>query len=251
MAPNKPQIFSGADEARTIDFMASSDWTAFWDSKHSIYVNAKHHAAHYRRLAEEFGRYAPAGGVMLDFGSGEALSADLLAERVARLILCEMAPNVRVQLAGRFAGNSKIVVRKPEDIAAMASQTIDTIVMHSVAQYMSEDEFDALIRLFRRLLKPGGLFVLGDVIPRQTSALGDALSLLRYGAREGFFWAAVGGLLRTYFSSYWRLRKSLGIARYDEGEVIAKLENAGFSAARASSNIGHNAKRMTFLAHVR
>jgi SAM-dependent methyltransferase len=231
--------------------MASSDWTAFWDSKHSIYVNAKHHASHYRRLAEEFGRYAPAGGVMLDFGSGEALSADQLADKVERLILCEMAPNVRTQLAGRFAGNTKIVVRKPEDIATMASQSIDAVVMHSVAQYMSAEEFDALLRQFHRLLKPGGLFVLGDVIPRRTSALGDALTLLRYGTRDGFFWAAVGGLLRTYFSSYWQLRKSLGIARYDEGEITAKLENAGFSATRERSNIGHNAKRMTFLAHVR
>lgn len=231
--------------------MASSDWTAFWDSKHAIYVNATHHASHYRRLAEEFGRYAPAGGVMLDFGSGEALSADHLADKVERLILCEMAPNVRAQLAGRFAGNAKIVVRKPEDIAAMAPQSIDAIVMHSVAQYMSDEEFEALIRLFRRLLKPGGLFVLGDVIPRRTSALKDALALLRYGAAAGFFWAAVGGLLRTYFSSYRHLRKSLGIARFNEAEMLAKLETAGFAATRASSNIGHNAERMTFLAHVR
>lgn len=231
--------------------MSSSDWLAFWDSKHSIYVDARHHAAHYRRLAEEFRRFAPAGGVMLDYGCGEALSANLLAESVARLILCEMAPNVRALLAGRFAGNSKIVVRKPEDIAAMASQTIDAIVMHSVAQYMSVAEFDALLKLFHHLLRPGGLFVLGDVIPRRTSALGDALSLLHYGSQEGFYWAAVRGLLRTYFSSYRRLRKSLGIARYDENEIIAKLEAAGFSAVRASSNIGHNDKRMTFLAHVR
>jgi hypothetical protein len=47
------------------------------------------------------------------------------------------------------------------------------------------------------------------------------------------------------------LRKSLGLTRYDEGEIVAKLEAAGFTAERARTNIGHNAKRMTFLGHAR
>ena len=41
------------------------------------------------------------------------------------------------------------------------------------------------------------------------------------------------GLIRTYFSDYWRLRKSLGLTRYDEAEITAKLEAAGFSVERA------------------
>ena len=44
--------------------------------------------------------------------------------------------------------------------------------------------------MFRRLLKPGGLLVLGDVIPHKLSALEDARTLLRFGRQEGFFWAA-------------------------------------------------------------
>jgi SAM-dependent methyltransferase len=230
--------------------MASSDWIAFWDSKHSIYVNARHHAAHCRRVADDMRRYAPATGVMLDYGCGEALSADRVAEATTRLTLCEAAPNVRAMLAGRFSGNSKIAVRKPEDVMSMASQSFDVIVMHSVAQYLGEDELDALIKTFRRLLKPGGLLVLGDVIPRRVSAVRDAFALLRFGAQEGFYWAAVRGLLRTYFSNYWRLRKSLGLARYDEGTMMARLEAGGFKAERAPTNIGHNQARMTFLAHV-
>jgi SAM-dependent methyltransferase len=231
--------------------VASSDWTAFWDSKHSIYVNARHYEAHYRRVALDISRYAPAGGVMLDYGCGEALSAARVAEIPARLILCEAAPNVRAMLAGRFSGNPKIVVRKPEDIGAMASQSLDVIVMHSVAQYMAAEELDAQIQLFRRLLKPGGLFVLGDVMPRRVSAIGDALALLRFGREQGFFWAAFGGLIRTYFSRYWRLRKSLGLTRYSAKEITGKLEAAGFSVERARTNIGHNARRMTFVAHAR
>jgi len=233
--------------------MSSTGWIEFWDSNHPIYVDARHEAAHFRRIAEDIRGFAPEGGAgtMLDYGCGEALSADLVAEKVARLILCEPAPNVRGMLAGRFAGNPKIVVRKPEDVAQMASQSVDTVVMHSVAQYVDPQELDHLFALFRRLLKPGGLFVLGDVIPRKVSALADALALLRFASEEGFYFAALKGLIRAYFSSYWKLRKSLGLQRYDEGEITAKLEAAGFTVQRARSNIGHNEKRMTFLAHAR
>ena len=133
----------------------------------------------------------------------------------------------------------------------MPAGSIDVIVMHSVAQYLGSHEFDALAKTFRRLLKPGGLLVVGDVIPRKGSAFADAQALLRFGWQEGFFCAAVRGLFRTYFSDYWRLRKRVGLSRYDGDEIAAKLEAAGFSAAPASSNIGHNDRRVTILAHAR
>jgi SAM-dependent methyltransferase len=231
--------------------MAPSGWIEFWDAKHPIYVNAQHEAAHYQRIAQDIRGFGPPDGVMLDYGCGDALAADQVAKSLSRLILCEAAPNVRMKLAARFAGNDKIVVRKPEDLAFLPDRWVDVVIMHSVVQYLSPQEFDALAALFHRLLKPGGLLVLGDVIPRRASALTDAWKLLRFGAQGGFFWAALLGLVRTYFSSYRRLRKSLGLTRYSAEEVTARLQTAGFSAERARSNIGHNDKRMTFLAYAR
>jgi SAM-dependent methyltransferase len=231
--------------------MSSSDWIEFWDSQHAIYVNARHEAAHFKRIAEDMARFIVDGGVLLDYGCGEALSAGVVADKVARLILCEPAPNVRAKLAARFAGNPKIVVRKPEDVSAMAAQSLDMIVMHSVAQYLSAKELDDLLVLFHRLLKPNGLLILGDVIPRRLSAFGDAVALLQFGQDEGFWWAAVRGLIRTRFSDYWKLRKVSGLSRYSEADITKKLEAAGFSVQRARTNIGHNSRRMTFLAHAR
>jgi SAM-dependent methyltransferase len=231
--------------------LPSSDWIEFWDSKHSIYVNARHEAAHFQRIAEDIRRYAPPGGVMLDYGCGEALAAGRVAEPVSRLILCEPAPNVRVMLGARFAANDKIAVRKPEDVAMMPAGSMDVIVMHSVTQYLAARELDALLKLFRRLIKPAGLLVLGDVVPHKLSTLADARTLLQFGRQEGFYGAALRGLVWTYFSDYRRLRKSHGLTRYDGPEITAKLEAAGFSAEPASTNIGHNNRRLTFLAHAR
>ena len=84
------------------------DWISFWDSKHSIYVNARHLDAHYRRIADDLLPYVPAGGAVLDYGCGEALSPTASPPTAGRLILCEAAPGVRATLAARFAGNDKI-----------------------------------------------------------------------------------------------------------------------------------------------
>ncbi len=228
--------------------MAARDWISFWDSPHSIYVNAQHHDAHYRRIADDLAPYVPPGGAVLDYGCGEALSAGSLAEPAETLILCEAAPGVRAALSARFAGNAGIAVRTPEQVAALPPHSLDLVILHSVAQYLSGAELDTLLRTFRRLLKPNGLLLLGDIIPPDVSAATDAHALLRFGAREGFFCAAAFGLLRTVFSRYWLVRSKLGLTRYDPRAITEKLETAGFAATRADKNIGHNQARMTFLA---
>jgi SAM-dependent methyltransferase len=223
-------------------------WIDFYDSAHSIYVNAHHRDVHFRHLASDLAAYVRPGAAVLDYGCGEALHADIVAANAGHLVLIEPAPGVRARIAARFDGNAKIDVAGPERLAEIADHSIDLVIMHSVAQYLTPKELDAALTRFRRLLRPDGLFVLGDVITTTASALQDAASLLRFGAREGFFLAAVGGLARTALSPYRRLRSSLGLTRYDEAAMVEKLSAAGFTARRAGQNIGHNASRMTFLA---
>jgi SAM-dependent methyltransferase len=224
------------------------DWIAFWDSKHSIYVNARHREVHYRTIAEQIRAYLPPDATVLDYGCGEALSAGIVAEG-RRLILCDAAPKVRAALAARFAGHTNIEVRSPDEIAALPAGTLDVVVLHSVAQYLTPDDLTALFVLFLRLLRPAGLFILGDVIPPQVSAATDATALLRFAAANGFLVAALAGLARTVaLTDYWRLRSNLGLSRYGEAEMLGRLDAAGFSAERARANIGHNPARMTFLA---
>jgi hypothetical protein len=75
--------------------------------------------------------------------------------------------------------------------------------------------------------------------------------LLRFGAANGFFIAAVTGLVRTLLSDYWRLRTRYGLTRYGEAAMTKKLDAAGFAAQRATQNIGHNQARMAFMARPR
>jgi SAM-dependent methyltransferase len=185
---------------------------------------------------------------VLDYGCGEATSADHLAAACGHLTLVEAAPNVRAALVARYAGNAKIFVLAPDAAAALPGDSFDLIVMHSVAQYLSGGELDRLLATFRMLIKPDGLLVLGDVVPPRLAAAAAAWSLLKCGAANGFFWAAVGGLVRIFVSDYLRLKKTVGLSHYEAAAMLGKLKAAGFAATRAPRNIGHNQWRMTFLA---
>src|ERR1700688_1348514 len=115
-----------------------ADWISFYDFKHSmIYVNARHRGVHYRNIAGDIRAYIPSPAAhVLDYGCGEATSAELGADACAQLVLVEAAPNVRASLAMRYAGHPKIAVIPPEQAGALPATSFDPIVMHSVAQYI-------------------------------------------------------------------------------------------------------------------
>jgi SAM-dependent methyltransferase len=230
----------------------TSAWLAFWNGSHPIYVNARHKDVHYRLIAKAIAALAPrADARVLDYGCGEALHADVVAAVAGEVLLCEAAPRVRAGIAARFADNPKIRAIAPEEVERLPDHSLDLVVLHSVVQYLKPEETAALFALFHRLLKSGGLLVVSDVLSPHVGAATDAAALLRFGAANGFFVAAVAGLVRTLLSGYWRLRARLGLTRYGEAAMLEKLAAAGFSAQRAAKNIGHNQARTAYYARPR
>jgi ubiquinone/menaquinone biosynthesis C-methylase UbiE len=130
----------------------------------------------------------------------------------------------------------------------MDEKSVDLAVMNSVAQYMTADELDTAFAVIRRLLKPGGRLVVGDILRPEVGMFRDVLALLRFAATHGFLKDALIGLISTALSDYRQLRTRVGLRRYSETEMVAKLAAAGFTATRAPFNIGHNPWRMTFVA---
>ena len=164
---------------------------------------------------------------MLDHGSGEAIHADLVAARARELLLCDAAASVRAAIAARFAGNPKIKAVAPDDVERLPDASLDLIFANSLVQYLTEAELDRMLALWRRLLAPGGVLIVADVIPPHVGALSDGLALIRYAAANGFLGAALLGLTRTALSRYRRLRSELGIARYSEAEFLTKVARGG------------------------
>ena len=123
-----------------------------------------------------------------------------------------------------------------------------SIVVNSVVQYLSLADLDRLLAVSRDKLAPGGRLVLADIVPKQVGPIGDALQLLKFAAANGFLIAAFAGLVRSYFSNYRQVRQGLGFLQLDEKEMLDLLAQAGFTARRHFPNMGHNARRMTFVA---
>ena len=225
------------------------DWIDYYDSTHTIYVSKRHRDLHFQVIARDIiGYISSPGAVVLDYACGEALSAARVADACGKLYLAEPAPGVRGRLIARFAPNMKIRVRSLDDLRKMAEKSIDLAVMNSVAQYMRPDEFDSALAVIRRLLKPGGRLILGDIMRPEVGMIRDVIALLRFALNYGFLKDALFGLLSTALSDYRQLRSRVGLQRYSETEMIKKLAAAGFTASRAHSNIGHNPWRMTFVA---
>ncbi len=129
------------------------EWIDYYDTAHSIYVNARHRDVHFQGIARHIVAHIPSpDAVVLDYSCGEALFADEVAAACRQLILVEPAPGVRARLNERFGKNPRIVVRAPEDLAAMPEASVDLIAMVSVVQYMTRAELDSALAVFRRLL---------------------------------------------------------------------------------------------------
>ncbi|WP_431016622.1 class I SAM-dependent methyltransferase [Bradyrhizobium pachyrhizi] len=226
------------------------EWIDYYDSTHTIYASRLHRDLHFQIIANDIiGYIASPDAVVLDYACGEALSAAKVANACAQLYLAEPAPGVRGRLVARFAPDTRIRVRSLDDLKHMDADSIDLVVMNSVAQYMTPQELDSAFDVIHRLLKPSGRFVLGDILRPEVGMARDVAALLRFAATHGFLRDALVGLASTALSDYRQLRTRIGLQRYREDEMIAKLGAAGFSATRAPRNIGHNPWRMTFVAH--
>jgi SAM-dependent methyltransferase len=243
---------------RISDGLMTAAWLDFWGGPHAIYVNARHKDVHYRLIANDIAQLVPFPQArVLDYGCGDALYADIVAAAAAELVLCEAAPQIRARLTARFGGsegprrNPKIRVIAPEEMERLPDHSFGLIVVHSVVQYLTRNETEALLSVFRRLLHPGGILIIGDVIPARGRALSDALALLRLAAANGFLMATLAGLARLLFSDYRTLRGQLGLVRYEEGEILQMLSAAGFAPQRARKNIGHDQARLAFMASPR
>jgi ubiquinone/menaquinone biosynthesis C-methylase UbiE len=225
------------------------EWIDYYDSTHTIYASKLHRELHFQLIARDIIGYIPSpDAVVLDYACGEALSAAQVAEACGKLYLAEPAPGVRGRLIARFAPNMKIRVRSLEDLRKMEENSLDLVVMNSVAQYMTPAELDSTFATIRRLLKRGGRLVLGDVLRPEVGMPRDILALLRFARANGFLRDALLGLISTALSDYRQLRSRVGLQRYSEAQMMAKLAASGFNASRAQFNIGHNPWRMTFVA---
>ena len=163
---------------------------------------------HYRLIAEEISALVPNPQAhVLDYGSGEALHADIVATAAGELQFREAAPGLRAGLQRRFAGNPRIRVTAPHEIARLPEHSYDHRPASGIAiPYPNGRE--RVVVLFRRreIRWPARSQRCWPRGPCGNRCNGVAS--LRQGQR--LLLCRCWGLLQTLLSHYWRLRSRLG-----------------------------------------
>ena len=231
---------------------SSQAWAEFWGGTHSIYVNERHARVHYERIARDLAaliKLRPKtsdGPLVLDWGCGDALNAPALVGLCHELWLYDAVGAVQSRIAARFAATPDIRVMNDDDWHTLPPESLDMIIVVSVAQYLSRTDLEALMDRFRTVLRPDGEVIFADIIRPHVSMVADITSLLSTGWQNGFFLAACLGLARTFFSEYRRIRSKAGFSCYESAEFAEMLTRHGFSAEQLVENVGFNQQRLTF-----
>jgi SAM-dependent methyltransferase len=224
-------------------------WLSYWNAPNRIYVSERHKRLHYDVVFAGIAPHLPTrGGVVLDWGCGDALAADGIAERCNTVLLYDAAESARDRLRLRYVGHARIRVLEQFGLDELAGDSVDLIIVNSVIQYLSDEQLHEALVLFNRLLKSGGGFLLGDVINPGTRNSRHVTTLLRFAWRHGFFLAAIGGLAQTFVSPYRNLRREVGFATFTSEQILDKLARHGFTAEKLARNIGISGNRSSYLA---
>jgi SAM-dependent methyltransferase len=226
-----------------------NSWLSYWDAPNKSYVSERHKRAHYDVLFSGIRSYLPGpDSLVLDWGCGDALAAERIAELSGTILLYDAADSARDRLRGRFGSHPRIRILDQSGLDELAGDTINLVMVNSVIQYLSSEEFDDALALFHRLIKPGGAFLLGDVISPGTGNSRHVTTFLRFARSHGFLLSAVGGLARTFISPYRRLQREVGLAAHAPAHMLETLEQHGFIAEKLPRNVAVSDHRSSYLA---
>ncbi len=158
------------------------------------------------------GENRPAAGDCLDLGCGDGVfMKHFLSENSCHFIGCDADYN-RLLRAGVYCNNGNIFVNALAENTPFADQSFKTVLLHHVLEHTEDDL--GVIAECRRLLKPGGTFIIG--VPNEDSVNGRMLRSLHPRLyREG------------EHINFYSERKILSILM-DSGFQIQKVKRVGF-----------------------
>jgi SAM-dependent methyltransferase len=221
-----------------------SGWKSYWEELNDKPQLFREQSAEYFRNLDATLGLDPRARV-LDFGCGFGFVAEMLAPRVGELFLWDASANMRRRARLNVAGRQNIRFLDLSDPKSLPYELqFELILVNSVVQYMTLEEFSAWLLRWRNMLAPGGRIVVSDLIPPDYLALWDIVDLLRFSARRGFLvraiWQAFSEIWR-----YWGVRKVRPLSRVGREDLSQRGKDAGLLVSYLPANLTHFKKRLT------
>jgi SAM-dependent methyltransferase len=107
-------------------------------------------------------RVVPPGSRVLEIGPGGGRWTEPLLGRASQYLGVDISATCVEHCRARFAGspNAQFVVGSGNDLAPVATGSIDTVWSHDVFVHINAAEVERYVAEFRRVLRPGGIGVI-------------------------------------------------------------------------------------------
>ena len=239
-----PQCWSPESPVRGNDADNGGIWDSYWEGLNDEQQLFREHSDEYFRNLSSTFRLEPRTRV-LDFGCGFGHVAGLLAPRVGELSLWDASANMRRRARLNVASHQNICFLDLSDPKSLPDGLqFELILVNSVVQYMTLEEFSVWLLRWRTMLAPGGRIVISDLIPPDYPALWDIMDLVRLSARRGFLVRAVWQAFSEIWR-YWGVRRVRPLSRIGREELSQRGKDAGLTVSYLPINLTHFKKRLT------
>ena len=183
---------------------------------------------------------------VLDFGCGLGFVSELLASEVGSLFFWDYSENMLETAKVRLASTSNAQAIDLSGHNQGLTADFDLIVVNSVIQYMSEDDFSVWLACWRGMLNEGGTLVISDVILPQPAFLTEVFDSIIFSAREGFLIRTLSKNFKQY-SRYLKARSQAPMTRYSKEEFSKRVEDSGLAVCFQPKNLTYRTNRFSAL----
>jgi len=219
-------------------------WTAYWEGLGGTDAFFREQAKDYVANLECAIALNPTTHV-LDFGCGFGFVAKMLAPKVGKVFLWDTSVNMRRRARLNLADHHNIGfvdLSEPQTIARELN--FDLIIVNSVVQYMSLEQFAACLVMWRTMLAAGGRIVVSDLIPPDYNSVSDFVDLLKFSIRRNVVGSALLQAIRD-LGRYWMMRRSCPLARTSVEDLSDISKTAELSLSCLPSNLTLFRRRLT------
>jgi len=209
--------------------MSSTGWDNFWKDQRQSFWHAMQIATGYFAVQFQKRFQIKQTDTVFDYGCGPGFVADALVKNnisitgadINEFYIAQCRKNHPaasfIHITTEVAANEQILTRE------LNGRRFDYIIVLSVAQYLKNTaELEAVVKMLRTYLKPGGKLVLADIIDDNTSSVKDALSLLFYYIKIGRVPTFVRFMLYLLFSNYRKVSGKMPLLLVPE-QVISEI----------------------------
>jgi cyclopropane fatty-acyl-phospholipid synthase-like methyltransferase len=219
-------------------------WQPYWEELSESQQPFREQADEYVRNLESSLPLAP-GMRVLDFGCGFGFVAEQLAPKVGELFIWDSSANMRRRARINTARRPNVkLLDLSSEKDLFGRKGCDLILVNSVVQYMTPDEFSRWLVWWRGALAPEGRIVVSDLIPPDHRSISDLIDLLVFSARRGrlarLLWQAFSELNR-----YLKMRRARPLTRIGCDELSRRGAAAGLAVNFLPRNLTHFRRRIT------